>query len=133
MSDAFDQRDLQCCCDGDEYLVRIVRADHRALVGRRTQAMVLMRPNAQADWDPVSMKLTINSRVKHSLYRAWPPESVDDLSCVNGQLTMMFRDHWNPYFVENTYEWRATLNSKKGAWILSRLRRLDYDGTDVPP
>lgn len=90
-------------------------------------------------WQEIPLRLSLRSRLTTGLVSSWPPETVDRLGWEQDELYLDFRDPWVPWEKEvlpfgwgRESLWRATLSARTRRWTLRRLRKLDYEHTDIP-
>lgn len=118
---------------GRRYLARESR-----IAGRR--ATTLYTTNSPGgDWTPLPMRLSWMSAVYGLAYERWPPLLIDALvEQPDGSVVIVFRDEmaWERMHVtrlDRESMWRAILKPGARAWVLERIRFMNYDGEDMPP
>jgi hypothetical protein len=100
--------------------------------GQVRKAFLLCSRDEGATWKPVALVRTIRSHIRFWGYPVWPPERIDAIVVERGLLRVGFRDEWVPFEPGGESLWMGTYSSSRSLWTVKRVRRMDYDGLDVP-
>lgn len=126
--------------DGTEWAVETHRRVTPGPNGEIDRSIVVRSDDGGASWNPVSMRLSLGSRVWNGLFATWPPEKVDELASAGPtSIVVTFRDEWIPFErpilpfgLDQESLWQAQYYPLRQHWRLLRIRTLDYEGSDKP-
>jgi hypothetical protein len=114
--------------DAEAYLAYSWTRDPLGPNGEQFMASVLHTQDGGSTWTELSWLRSWWSRVRYRSLTAWPPEAVATIDVVRNGISIGHRDEWVPFEHGSESLWRSVFS--RGHWHTSRVRRMDYEGTD---
>jgi hypothetical protein len=114
--------------DTEAYLAYSWTRDPLGPNGEQFIASILHTRDGGSTWIELPWLRSWWSRVRHKSLTAWPPEAVIMIDTTKNGVGIGHRDEWVPFEQGEESLWRSVFS--RGQWHTSRVRRMDYEGSD---